>query len=958
MLKRILLLSLLLLSLSAYCQYYNDGQDRAQIKWERIGSLNFDIIYPKGFEQQAKRVLNLMEKSYQFTTVSLDHKPKKISIILHTETVKSNAFLGWAPSRIEMYTTPHQGIYSQDWLEQLAIHEYRHMVQISKIESEMPKLLRVLFGEQAAALITAAYLPFWFIEGDAVAAETGLSSSGRGRLPDFHRELKAQILERETYSYDKAYLGSFKDYVPNYYELGYFMVGGTREIFNKTVWDNVLTHVATRPFSFNAFNRGLKKTIGLNKLQLYDTVFANLKTRWLNDDKQLNVTQFHAITNPSETYTDYRFAFQTSDSTYLTEKLSLNDITRFVEIDQNGKEKIRFTPGYHFNESVSGKGSQLVWIERLSHPRWYHSDLSLLRFYNVKTKQLNEFKFDTKLFAPSLSPDQSKIVAVEGDNNYSFFLDIIDAKSGKIVKQISTNDQDFLITPSWSEDGENLLVVALRNNQKGILSVNVETGSITTILPFANQEIKRPLQYMGNIYFIAGYSGIDNVYRLNPDGTLLQVISSRFGVADHNYYNGQLTYTNYTSKGYQLATVDLATLNLKPFDPEQLKAEYPIADAIAAQEPGSINFNDIDKVEYQPVSFRKAEHLLHIHSWAPVAIDPYRRTADLGLSVMSQNMLSTTEFVGGYRYGWQAQRGEFFANFKYYGWYPVISAEFTAGKNDSYYNEIRQYVNDNNEIVRTDTVKKEYDWQEQDLSVHAYIPLDLSKGKYFKRIQPRLRYSLGNVSNTNNAPKYFTTGAYHNLETGIYMHQLLHKSRQDVGPDFGVVLDASYLTTIAGIADFGSIWAVSNVIYLPGLGKNHGISIYNGYQRKDRMDYSFSDRVRFPRGHRHTVNDQMYSFGADYELPLCYPDLSVWGLTYLKRIKLKLFHDFAFYDGLNYINGEQRPYKGTIKSSGFEISADAHFLRFIAPIELGLRTSYLYEGALNLDFLFNIQYTF
>ena len=223
------------ISFILFGQYFNGGAERARINWKYIRSINFEIIYPEGFEKQGERIARLLEKSYNYSTRTLNNYPKPISVILHTGTVKSNAFLGWAPSRIEMYTTPNQGIYSQDWLEQLAIHEYRHMVQLSKLETEMPQLLKYLFGEHAAAILTALYLPFWFIEGDAVATETGLSTSGRGRLPDFQREIKAQLVEKGKYSYDKAYLGSYKDYVANHYNLGYLLVGGAREKYKKLI---------------------------------------------------------------------------------------------------------------------------------------------------------------------------------------------------------------------------------------------------------------------------------------------------------------------------------------------------------------------------------------------------------------------------------------------------------------------------------------------------------------------------------------------------------------------------------------------------------------------------------------------------------------------------------------------------------------------------------------------------
>lgn len=958
MLKKFLFLLLLLWSTTSYSQYYNDGQDRAGIKWERISSVNFEVIFPKGFEKQAEKVVHLMEKSYRFTTQTLHQKPKKISIILHTETVKSNAFLAWAPSRIEMYTTPHQNIYSQDWLQQLSIHEFRHMVQISKLETEMPKILRYTFGEQAAALLTALYLPFWFLEGDAVSAETGLSNSGRGRVPDFQRELRAQVLEKGIYSYDKAYLGSYKDYVANYYHLGYLMVGGARTIYDKTIWEDVLHNVARKPLSLRPFDKGLKKSIGLKKVQLYDTVFHFMKKEWQEQDQQIKQTPYSEISKTPKVHTDYRFGFANSDHSFLAEKSSLDDMNRFVEVDSNGNEKVVFTPGNHFAESVSGLGNTLVWIERLSHPRWYHYDLSLLRLYNVETKKLNEYKFRTKLFAPAFSPDQSKLVAVEGDNEYRFFLDIIDPSNGRMLKQISTGENDFLMTPGWTADGNSILVVALRNNKKGILKVDVESGKQTVVLPFATDEISHPEEYNGNIYFIGGYTGIDNVFRITPGGKIEKVISSRFGVADHHYYKNQVVYSNYTADGYQLVKTSLDSLETPVVNLSSIRTTYPIADKLVEQEGGAINFDVKDSINYKAVPYRKAAHLFHFHSWAPLAIDPYGQTANLGVSLMSQNMLSTAEFVGGYRYRWQDNQGEFFANYKYSGWYPVISAEISSGKRGSYYYKLNQYVNENNEVVRVDTLKKNFGWGETNFTLNTYVPLNFSKGKYYRRIQPRLKYNLSNISADSRAPKTFPDGAYQTLETGIYMYQILHSSQQDLVPNFGVMLDVSYLHSLPGVANFGSMWSISNVIYLPGISRNHGITIYNGIQKKQRMEYAFSDRIRFPRGHQNVMNDQMYSFGADYQLPLLYPDLNLLGLAYIKRIKLKIFYDFALYSGIATVNNIPSTYSGQLKSTGFELNVDTHFLRLIAPINIGFRTSYLFNGNFNFDYLFNIQFTF
>ncbi|MBN2806475.1 MAG: hypothetical protein JXR22_07430 [Prolixibacteraceae bacterium] len=957
MLKNWILFILLFSTLAVSGQYYNGGQDRAALKWKKIDSQNFEVIFPEGFEKQAEKVVQLLEKSYTVTTKTLNHQPKHISVVLHTETVKSNAFLGWAPSRIEMFTTPHQGIYAQDWLEQLAIHEYRHMVQLSKLESEMPRLLRILFGEQAAAMLTAMYLPFWFIEGDAVAVETGLSTSGRGRLPEFHRELRAQTLEKGIFSYDKAYLGSYNDHVANHYQMGYFLVGGTRAMFSDSVWSDVLQHVAQKPFSLNAFDRGLKKTIGKKKVALYDTVFQTFQTEWMKQDQLIEPSPNQVLSPVPNVYTDYRFVYPLTDSTYFAEKISMDDVDHFVIIDQRGLEKKIFTPGYHFEESVGVRKHQLAWVERMPHVRWFHADYSLLRIFDLEQKTLREFKMRTKLFAPSFSPDMKHLAVIEADELYQFFLTIIDAETGKIVKRIKTPDNDFLITPSWSSQMHEVLLVALRNNQKGILKINTENQQIDVVLPFGHYEIKRPVQQDDHIYFIAGFEGIDHIYRVNSEGLCERVIQSRFGIGDHAYRSGNVYYSNYTANGFQFVMSCLDSLNIEKVNLNNVEMPFPLAEILTEQEGGPAIFNERETGNYRLEPYNKGQNLFNIHSWAPLAIQPSTYSVYPGVSLMSQNMLSTSELTAGYRYRWQDEQGEFYMNYTYLGWLPLIEVETSTGSRDSYYYELIHYRDANNQLIQVDTLQKDFKWRESNFLLRASLPINLSKGKHYRRLQPRLKYQFSNIAADERAHANFPKGNYQSLEAGLYYHHLLQTAAQDIQPDFGFMIDMSYNSSLAGVINFGSLFAVSNLIYLPGIQKNHGITVYNGYQSKSDTEYGFSDRIRFPRGHQHIMNKQMYSGGIDYERPVWYPDKQLLGLIYLKRMRLKGFYDQSWYRGSSTIDQEQFPYSGTLRSTGVEIAFDSHLFRFIAPVELGFRTSYLFNQQFKFDFLFNITFT-
>ena len=204
---------LLFIDNGLFAQFYQSGQDAASIHWQQIKTPHFQIIFPKEFEKEANRLANTLDYLYTFVSKSLDYKPRKISILLHSQSSYSNGMVTWAPKRMELYTTPAQDNYAQDWLDQLAVHELRHVVQINKLNQGITQIASILFGQQAVGAVTGM-LPRWFLEGDAVATETALTSTGRGRTASFEMEMKTLVTSRNSlYSYEKMLRGSYKDYI-------------------------------------------------------------------------------------------------------------------------------------------------------------------------------------------------------------------------------------------------------------------------------------------------------------------------------------------------------------------------------------------------------------------------------------------------------------------------------------------------------------------------------------------------------------------------------------------------------------------------------------------------------------------------------------------------------------------------------------------------------------------------
>jgi hypothetical protein len=81
---------------------------------------------------------------------------------------------------------------------------------------------------------------------------------------------------------------------------------------------------------------------------------------------------------------------------------------------------------------------------------------------------------------------------------------------------------------------------------------------------------------------------------------------------------------------------------------------------------------------------------------------------------------------------------------------------------------------------------------------------------------------------------------------------------------------------------------------------------------------------------------------------LAYPDFALGPLVYFKRFKANLFFDGGTATGHD-INQQ-------LQSAGVELTSDMHILRFVFPLDLGVRVGYQpLEKQYFADFLFSVN---
>jgi hypothetical protein len=188
-------------------QYYLIGTDPASVKWSQIKTPNFKVIYPRTWESKGQYIANGLEYIYGPGSRSIYGSTPRTPVIIHNRTTFPSSVTYIAPRRMEFFTNPPQDIYPQDWVDQLIIHEFRHAVLYSAINCGFTKGLYYVLGEQGVFAVFGLFLPMWLIEGDPTVTETALHYTGRGRTPTFEMRLRAQLVQKGIYSYEKANYG-------------------------------------------------------------------------------------------------------------------------------------------------------------------------------------------------------------------------------------------------------------------------------------------------------------------------------------------------------------------------------------------------------------------------------------------------------------------------------------------------------------------------------------------------------------------------------------------------------------------------------------------------------------------------------------------------------------------------------------------------------------------------------
>lgn len=927
----------LIISFDASAQFYEYGQDAGNLKWNHFSSKNYQLIYPVGLDSLAMDFADKLEYFYPYQAEKLDCSHKKIPVVFHNESSFSNGVFVWAPRRLEVFTNPNPNGYPQDWLTQLVLHEGRHAFQVSKLEQGFTKGLTYIAGEQAIGAVTGL-LPMWYLEGDAVDAETRFSFSGRGRQPSFEMGTKALMMEkRGPYKFSKAVLGSYKDYVPDHYQLGYLLVRYGRRTYGDEFWQDFEEYAARKPFLLSPTRFSIRKYGVQSKKQLYRDALNAYREHWQSVSVKKDNKTARAWSNTQKKYhTNYNFPQFIGNDRIIALKSGYDQIPEFVIIDSTGEEERVFRPGFMNSGRFSYSNKMIVWDEWVPDIRWSNRNYSLIRLYDVEKSSVTNLGEKTRYYSPVFAKEGDRIAVIEQQTDHTFYLVILDLEGNVLLKKRSPSDM-FIQHPAWTDKDSAVVITSSDEMGEYIYSFHIGQNRWTRLYHSGYDDMSWPFVDGARIYFSSTRTGTNNIfYYITGEGSLYRVSDTDFGGFEPavDTSGHKLACAEYHADGYDIVVRNIqsnqvAAANEVPDSTRQLDFRSTPAEQKLIH--GSFH---IAKGNYSPRPYRKLWNSVNVHSWLPLYFDymhpesaliPEQLPVSLGFTILSQNLLSTVTGMMAYEY--KDKFHYFHSGVRLKGRFPVIDLQTSLG------GKPLVHAIDPNDEPPVGADRKR-------ISAISYLPLRLNTGKFITVIQPQLTYIYTSDLFPNENRSGYISGS-HRTQVRLYAGTYLRKGYRDILPRFGITGIASFTSAPFDQINLGSISYAGLNLYLPGILKHQTLKLNFHRQIQNPERYFMGNVIPLPRGMSDILGMDLKLFSADYTFPLLYPDLVIEPLLFLKRIRGNLWLDYMNGENVRITDPALALENREYCSYGVDLVFDFHVFRFVFPISMGGRVAYL-----------------
>ena len=714
-------------------QYYSWGADPTYMQWRKLKGDKIDVIYPDTARTLGYKMMFYARAAQTSIDFGFRHGPMKIPFIIHPENFSSNGMVMWLPKRVEILSSPAVSGYSMPWLKQLAAHEYRHAVQYNNLNRGFVKVFSYILGQQSSTF-GLLFMPLWGLEGDATLSETQMSSFGRALQPSFTMHYRAMGNIASAKSFNKWFCGSYREYIPDHYQLGYQITAYANTKYDENIWNNIVRFAVRNPYTIATTYVAMRKFYNTSTTKLFRETFADLNDHWNSLPYQPN-TSTQISEKVESGYTKYRYPQYIDHQTILSMYETLDKPNAFVLT--NNKSGYRRHVAY--TGAVSSRPSEVVgdrvwWTEyrrSLLFAERINSKLCYMDLGEGRTRTIN--RKNKALYPTAIS--EHELAWVEYFPNGEYNIVRGNPTDRHQAEYLRVNIPSDIEIHGLAYDNYTRALYFIATDDSGMwlgrVGKNREVEQVTkgAYITLSDLRAKDGVLYFGSIesgkdeahcydlrteteYRISGstYGSFSpmpggEVNKTNSqnlfESTLKTMQLDNVVKFDNNIKVAMTTYDRY---GYHLAEQKVERTAL----PKVAYSKLPI-NLVNPQRKnwGTINLDTVrfigvdsmvaqakrvtnNKRSLRDKRYSGPAHLFNIHSWAPVSYDPFSLSEEgaldfnLGATIMSQNLLSTAD--GFLTWGWNAKEGHVFKGaFRYYGLGVNLSINATYGGSQQLY---------------------------------------------------------------------------------------------------------------------------------------------------------------------------------------------------------------------------------------------------------------------------------